>query len=237
MLNKLQEIITLYVHDERFPKVMRTVFDEIAESWYQVRHYSRFSQELEEVAQRWRTGRLLNIGCAHGADFLPFRANFELWGLDFSTGMIKLAQKYAQKFSFEVNLTVGDARFLPYEESIFNWIISVAALHNIEGKEARHKALSELKTVLKPGGEAFITVWNRWQPKFWFQGKEVRIPWHLKDKTVHRYYYLFSYGELKKLLTEVGFEIVKVFPEKSYRLPLKVFSKNICLLIKKPGLY
>jgi len=215
---------------------MKEVFEEIAESWYQVRHYSRFRQELEEVARRWCKGKLLNIGCAHGPDFLPFRNNFELLGMDFSSGMIRLAQKYAQKFNFKVSLVVADACFLPYRENVFDWAISVAALHNITGKEARRKALYELKAVLKPGGEAFITVWNRWQPRFWLRSKEVEIPWRLKNKTVYRYYYLFSYRELKELTAEVGFEVVAIFPEKSYRLPLKLFSENICLLVRKPVL-
>lgn len=215
---------------------MKEVFDELAESWYRVRHYPRFRRELEEIAQRWRGGRLLNIGCAHGPDFLPFRHGFELWGLDFSGEMVRLAQRYAGKFNFKVNLVIGDACFLPCYENTFDWAISVATYHNIAGRETRLKAFSELKAVLKPGGEAFITVWNRWQPRFWFRGKEVRIPWRLKDKTVYRYYYLFSYGELKELATKAGFEVISTFPEKSYRLPFRTFSQNICLLVRKPRL-
>jgi len=215
---------------------MKEVFDEIAESWYRIRHRSRFRQELEEVAQRWRRGQLLNIGCAHGPDFLPFRHGFELWGLDFSREMIRLAQKYADKFGFKANLVIGDACFLPYHENSFDWAISVAAYHNIVGRVARQEAFSELKAVLKPGGEAFITVWNRWQPRFWFRGKEMRIPWRLEGKTVYRYYYLFSYRELMELATKAGFEILKISPEKSYRGLLKIFSQNICLLVRKPCL-
>lgn len=212
---------------------MKEVFDEIAESWYRVRHYPRFKEELEEMAQRWVRGRLLNIGCAHGPDFLPFRANFELWGMDFSPKMVKLAQKYADKFGFVPNLVVGDALFLPFSENSFDWVISVATFHHIQGEIARGTAFCELRRVLKPGGEAFITVWNRWQPRFWFRGKEVKIPWRLKDKTVYRYYYLFSYEELKKLAMKAGLEVIRIFPEKSYRLPLKIFSRNICLLVRK----
>jgi hypothetical protein len=76
-------------------------------------------------------------------------------------------------------------------------------------------------------------VWNRRQPHFWFKGKEVMVPWKIKDETLHRYYYLFTYGEIKKLAEEAGLKVDKIFPENSYHSPLKAFSQNICLLVKK----
>jgi len=87
--------------------------------------------------------------------------------------------------------------------------------------------------VLKPGGEAFITVWNRWQPRFWFRGKEIAVPWRTRDKVLYRYYYLFSYCELERLVKKAGFEVVKSFPERRYRFPIKFFSRNICLLVRR----
>jgi tRNA (uracil-5-)-methyltransferase TRM9 len=211
----------------------REVFDEIAESWYRFRHWSRFTKELEHISHRWRKGMLLNVGCAHGPDFLPFKDSFELWGVDFSTQMVKLAQKYAFKFHFKVNLTTADALSLPYPDDSFDWAISIATYHHIQGDEQRQKAFQELRRVLKPGGEAFVTVWNRWQPAFWLKGKEIYMPWRSKGEILYRYYYLFSYAELRKMLTQAGFRIVNTLPEKSYRFPLKFFSRNICALIKK----
>jgi SAM-dependent methyltransferase len=209
------------------------VFNQIASSWYNFRHWSIFRQELAWLAQRWHKGKLLNLGCAHGPDFLPFRENFELYGVDFSAEMLKFAQKYSQKFGFTVNLSLADVRCLSYRDETFDWSISVATYHHIKGRGERLKALQELKRVLKPGGEAFITVWNRWQPRFWFRGKEVDIPWRTKDEVLYRYYYLFSYGELAKLAKKAGFDVLKSFPESTYQFPLKFFSQNICLLLKK----
>jgi tRNA (uracil-5-)-methyltransferase TRM9 len=211
----------------------KDIFNEIATGWYSFRHWSIFAKELARLAQRWQKGKLLNIGCAHGPDFLPFIKNFELYGVDFSPEMLKLAQKYAQKFSFEVALSLADVGHLPYPDESFDRAISVATYHHIEGKEERLKALVELRRVLKPGGEAFITVWNRWQPRFWFKPKEVFVPWRKKGKTLYRYYYLFSYAELEKLARSAGFQAIKYSTESTYRFPLKLFSRNICLLVKK----
>lgn len=213
----------------------KDIFDEIAPAWYHLRHWSRFSRELEALARRWQKGRLLNLGCAHGPDFLPFRQGFELFGVDFSPEMLKLARKYAQKFSFRVELSVADVRHLPYPDEAFDWVISVATYHHIRYPEERQKALNELERVLKPGGEAFITVWNRWQPRFWFKPKEITMPWRQKGKTLYRYYYLFSYAELERLASKAGLQVIESSAESSYHGPLKVFSRNICLLLRKRG--
>jgi ubiquinone/menaquinone biosynthesis C-methylase UbiE len=214
---------------------MKDTFNQIAPGWYNFRHWSRFGKELETLARKWQQGKLLNVGCAHSPDFLPFQQSFDLYGVDFSIEMLRFARKYAQKFNLVVNLSLADVSYLPYGDETFDWAISVATYHHIRGEEDRQTALNELRRVLKPGGEAFITVWNRWQTRFWFSGKEVDVPWRTKGKTLHRYYYLFSYRELEKLVEEAGFEVLKSFPESSYRFPLKAFSRNICLLVNKVG--
>lgn len=210
----------------------KEIFDQIAPSWYNFRHWSIFQTELEALARRWQKGRLLNVGCAHGPDFLPFKDSFELYGVDFSAEMLKFAEKYAKKFGFTVKLALADVRHFPYPDGGFDWAVSVATYHHLVGGE-HQEALKELKRVLKPGGEAFITVWNQWQPRFWFKPKEVKVPWRQKGKTLYRRYYLFSYAELERLAKEAGFEVLKSFAESTYRFPLKAFSRNICLLVKK----
>jgi tRNA (uracil-5-)-methyltransferase TRM9 len=210
------------------------IFYQIAPSWYNFRHWSIFRTELEALAGRWQKGKLLNLGCAHGPDFLPFKDGFELYGVDFSAEMLRFAEKYARKFGFTVELTLADVRRLPYPSESFDWAIAVATYHHLMGGEHR-EALNELRRILKPGGEAFITVWNRRQPRFWFKPREVKIPWRKKGQTLYRRYYLFSYGELERLAKEAGFEVIKSFPESAYHFPLKLFSRNICLLLRKGG--
>ena len=211
----------------------REIFEKIAPGWYNFRHRSIFRTELEDIARHWQKGTLLNVGCAHGPDFIPFRQDFELYGVDFSAEMLKYARKYAGKFDFVVNLVLADVSQLPYSDASFEWAISVATYHHLETREVRERAFTELRRILIPGGEAFVTVWNRWQPRFWFSGREPAVPWRTKDTTLYRYYYLFSYYELERLVEEAGFTVLKSFPERSYRFPLKIFSRNICLLIRK----
>jgi len=218
--------------DPKHRLAQQDIFDRIAPGWYNFRHHSIFSTELKTLAERWRRGKLLNLGCAHGPDFLPFAHSFELYGVDFSAEMLKLAKKYSRKYGFDVSLSLADVSRLPYADDTFDWAIAVATYHHIEGEKERQQALIELRRVLKPGGEAFITAWNRWQPRFWFQPGEASIPWRQKGQTLHRFYHLFSYAELERTVKEAGFQIIKSFPENAYHFPIKQFSRNICLLLK-----
>jgi tRNA (uracil-5-)-methyltransferase TRM9 len=221
------------MYTERTPLDTRQVFDRIAPGWYGFRHHSIFTTELEDMARRWRSGKLLNIGCAHGPDFVPFIANFNLTGLDFSGQMLSLADKYACKFNFGVNLVLGDAVHLPFSENTFDFAIAIATFHHIESKESRLAAFRELHRVLKPGGEAFITVWNRWQPRFWGHGHDTNVPWKNKGQVLQRYYHLYSYRELTKQAQQAGLSILRVEAESTYKFPLNMFSRNICLLVRK----
>ena len=205
----------------------------MAPGWYNFRHHSIFRPELEKLAERWQKGRLLNVGCGHGPDFLPFKEHFELFGLDFSPEMIKMARRYSHKFEFKVNLMIADAAALPFKDNTFDWAIAVATYHHLKGRDNQVRALQELRRVLKPGGEAFITVWNHCQSRFWLKGKEVAVPWKAQGKIIQRYYYMFTYWEFEKLVKAAGFKIIRSFPESSYHFPLKYFSRNICVLVKK----
>ena len=109
----------------------RDIIDRIAPGWYDLRHWTIFRSELEELVARWQKGSLLNIGCAHGPDFLPFRQDFSLYGVDFSTQMLSFAQKYSRKFGFAANLLVADAGRLPFAGEVFDWAIPVATYHHI----------------------------------------------------------------------------------------------------------
>lgn len=210
----------------------RDIYNEIAQSWYGYRHHTRFAAELEELACRWKTGRLLNVGCAHGPDFLPFREGFDLWGVDFSVEMLRLGLKYQAKFDFQATLTTADACRLPFPDDCFDHAISIATYHHIPGAEQRRQALTELHRVLKPGAEVFLTVWNRRQPAFWNKKRETGMAWRSRGTTLYRYYYLFSYREFEGLLEKAGFSVLRSAPERRYRFPFKYFSRNICVLAR-----
>jgi tRNA (uracil-5-)-methyltransferase TRM9 len=210
------------------------VFDQMAPGWYSFRHYSIFRPELEKLAGRWQKGRLLNVGCGHGPDFLPFKTGFELYGLDFSAEMIKMARRYSHKYEFPANLLIADMQSLPFADNSFHWAVAAASYHHLKGRAVQIAALQELRRVLKPGAEAFLTVWNHCQLRFLFTRRETTVPWKTQGKVIQRYYYLFTYWEFEGLVRKAGLRILKSSAESKYHLPVKYFSRNICLLVQKP---
>jgi tRNA (uracil-5-)-methyltransferase TRM9 len=210
----------------------REIFDGIAQQWYGFRHHTRFRRELNDVADRWGEGKLLNVGCGHGPDFVPFKDRFELYGVDFSAEMVKLAVKYSSKYEFTVSLAVADAKYLPFGDKTFDYAIGIASYHHMDSKDKRQAAFIELHRVLKPGSEIFLTVWNKWQSRFWYKGKNIYVPWKTASGTLDRYYYLYDYFEIETVIGRAGFEVIKVFPEYSYKCPIKLFSQNICVLAR-----
>jgi ubiquinone/menaquinone biosynthesis C-methylase UbiE len=109
-------------------------------------------------------------------------------GLDFSKNMLKYAKEDSQKRKIKALLVRANATMLPIKNDLFETVLYVAVLHVIKGKNNRKKSLLELKRVMKKGGYAIITVWNRDQPRFVKikPKKESYVPWKYKGKGLQR---------------------------------------------------
>lgn len=178
------------------------VWDAISEQWYHFRQkpFGDVKEVFRGILEHWKPGKILDIGCGNCRNLLSFaKFGFKCNGIDFSGEMLKQARNFADKYGFNVNLKKADAKKLPFKDNSFDYALSVAVLHHLK-KDDQSKALKEMKRVLKNNGHALITVWNKMQPKLLMKSKEQYVPWHIKDKIYQRYYYLFTYIELKELL-------------------------------------
>lgn len=55
----------------------------------------------------------------------------------------------------------GDARELPFEDGVFDVILSNLVLHNIPNATGRESAVREIARVLKPGGHLMLVdIWH-----------------------------------------------------------------------------
>jgi hypothetical protein len=84
---------------------------------------------------------------------------------------------------------------------------------------------------MKSGAKALISVWNKNQPRFFFEEKESYVPWKIGNKQVMRYYYLFTKSELKQFLEENGFKVLEIFGSK--KKAFKLFPMDIIAIVQK----
>lgn len=181
---------------------MKRFYDKIAESWYNIRHRTIFPKELSRLNKNWK-GTLLNLGCAHGADFAPFSPEkFTFFGVDSSKELVKLSRKYAEKNKRIFHNCVADMRCLPFRDSSFDHSICIASLHHLIRKKDRLKALREIHRVTR--GDAFITVWDRDNPDLPDQ-ETIEKEWNYHGHVLKRRYYLYTKEGLEKELKTGGF--------------------------------
>lgn len=190
----------------------RRVWDSIASGWSDWRVKPR--HEVEMFAHDWLPpSRVLDIGCGNGRNLAQFSARgFDCYGIDFSKKMIAEAEKGFKRNSLRAKFKVADAREIPYHSGSFEHCLFVATLHHLKREKDRTTALKELKRVLKPGGTAIVSVWNKYSfghPHLALRPKETYIVWKRKGKEHLRYYHLFDHWELKRLIEDSGLTILK----------------------------
>ena len=112
---------------------------------------------------------------------------------------------------------------LPYKNNYFNYILHIASLHHLNSEEKILKSLNETYRVLKPKGLVLLTVWNKLQLKFLLKPKDLLVPWKIKSKQYKRYYHLFDYYELRKLIRKTKFKIIES----------NLLGKNLVFVLEK----
>jgi len=213
----------------------REAFDAIAATWYGVRHWPLLRHDLEGLAQRWGHGRIANLGCGTGADFLPFTGAFELVGLDCSRGMLREAQHHQTKHNYHALLIQGDLTSMPFGDSTFDYAVGIASYHLVQDATARLLAFRELRRILRPAGEALLSVWNYEQPRFRSLPQDQAIPWRVGNTTVERYYHLYTRDELETALQRSGFDVVQLGYGTMKTGSSTEDIRNICALVRNPA--
>ena len=69
--------------------------------------------------------------------------------LDYSSDMMRQAQEKAKRLHLKITFRQGDVGELPYEDDIFDTVLSLNGFHAFPDKEAAYR---EVFRVLKPGG-------------------------------------------------------------------------------------
>ena len=183
-------------------KIQEEVWDKIAEEWDE---FKKIPAQTTKDFLKNASGKILDLGSGSGRNLHKIKKG-KMYLVDFSSEMLKFAEKRAKKLEIKIETKQGDLVKIPYENNFFDYIICISALHCL--KPAEHKkAVEEIYRVLKKGGKALVGVWNFKSKRFnQKQGKEKMIKWTDKGE---RYYYLFDEDEVHGLFEKIGFKIIE----------------------------
>ncbi len=156
---------------------------------------------------------VLDLGCGNGRlfAFLKRHGISDYLGVDGSEELIRLAREQHPDARFEC----GAMQTFETDER-FDLLFAIASFHHLP-RELQVSCLKHWQSLLKPGGVLILLNWNFYQRRFWkawlrmiFRGKfgwkGMEIPW---KNRLFRYYYAFSLGELRGLLSKAGFSILE----------------------------
>ncbi|MBL7200763.1 MAG: class I SAM-dependent methyltransferase [Anaerolineae bacterium] len=104
----------------------------------------------------------------------------QVWGLDLSIGMLRVAASRLEAYGDRCTLIWEDAEALPFPDETFDVVV---CLETLEFTPSPKRTLGELMRVLRPGGVLLIT--NRIGRARWFPGRAVddkalieMLSWH-----------------------------------------------------------
>src|SRR5574341_128480 len=112
---------------------------------------SRGLQKLRDHTVAGLGGRVLEIGAGTGANFRRYPDTVtDLVATEPDPHMLERARRHATELGRPIQLHLAPAEELPFEDDSFDAVVSVLVLCSVTDLP---KALSEIKRVLKPGGQ------------------------------------------------------------------------------------
>ncbi len=128
------------------------------------RHWQEPAIESYYLINRWlgqNKKDFLDLGCGLGRHTIQFaKAGFKTSGFDLSEASIARAGEYATKANVAVDLKVGDMLSLPYADNSFDCVYCYNVISHTDTAGMR-KIISELKRVLRKGGECYLTLGSK----------------------------------------------------------------------------
>ncbi len=225
-----------------YRKTAQETWDAIAESFDTTRQ-KPWKICLDFIHSLRNVDVVTDIGCGNGRHLIPCAQRCsQVIGVDISQRMLRIVQKKLQRLSLDnASLVHADAVQLPFEDSMFDAVLCIASLHNIQGRQHRCAALQEMARILKPNGCALISVWSRWQDRYYkyflkqyLIGREefgdIEVCWRQHNLNVPRFYHLYSAGEFHRDLKSTGFQISSI---NRLRIQAKRFPDNYFAVVQK----
>ena len=200
-------------------KDQKEVWNAVASSWDT--HRTEMWPSVLDFLKKAK-GKVLDLGCGSGRNFM-LNPDQELYAVDFSPEMIKLAQEDANFKGIDAKFFVANCYNLEFSQNFFDAILCWSVLHCLETEEKRRGTLQEIYRVLTPGGKVLLSTWGRGSKRIKNKDKESMVPWTVDGVKKYRYTYIYDLEELEKDLREIGFVIEDIWE-----------NQNINAILSKP---
>lgn len=117
------------------------------------------SSSYFENAKKIESGqKVLYIGCLYTNNLVPFwDRGCALYGVEITEDSVDIARETAAQQRMDVRVEQGLNRELPFDDDMFDFVLSVNTIHYEESKENLVAGLAEMRRVLKPGGCLFVS--------------------------------------------------------------------------------
>lgn len=225
-----------------YRSIAQETWDAIAES-FDITRRKPWAYCLQFIGSLKQTDIVADLGCGNGRHLLPCATHCSsVIGVDLSSQLLRITQKKLRSKRIDTaSLVHADIVQLPFRENSVDAVVCIASLHNIQGRKNRSAALREVLRVLKPQGSALISVWSRWQEKYYKyflkqfvlrtrEFGDIDVYWRQQNLNVPRFYHLYGKNEFKKELQQAGFQIEQI---ESIKIHSKRFPDNYFAVVRK----
>lgn len=170
------------------------------ESWYYAEKWRREGKEY-----------VLDLGCGLGRHSVLFaKYGFKVTALDVSDEALAFLQNYCKEQCADVRCKNADMEEMPFEDNTFDCIFAMHSAGHTDA-DGMTKIMNEVKRVLRPGGEVFMTLCSK---ETWTY-KQPDLP-RLDDNTVVKNdgpeqgvpHYFVDESDIKRLFSE--YELIRV---------------------------
>jgi len=121
-------------------------------------HFSQFEVAFGSAFSFEKGSMVLEIGCGAGEDVVKLaksRSDLEILAMDIGENVKALAER--QRPVSNLHFIRADARLLPIQASLFDYVVSFGVFHHTDNPE---KCVKEAFRVLKTGGTAFVYLYK-----------------------------------------------------------------------------